>query len=68
MIIIIIVTILDLVDVGGAKFIKIPVVSTAATPGVRRSKRKRIETLLPGEYVEYQHHWGLTPNQRLGPV
>ncbi len=39
---------------------------TSFTPGVRRSKRTRVETLEPGERLEYKCHWGNTPTNRLG--
>ena len=41
---------------------------TNVTPGVRRSKRPRINKLPPGGYVQYKEHWGETPSKSNGKI
>lgn len=56
-----------IVEMGGRKYHRIPVEKrTEFTPGVRRSKRTRVQTLDPTQYIQYDHYWGKTPMKRLG--
>ena len=56
-----------IVEMGGRKYHRIPVEKrTEFTPGVRRSKRTRVQTLDPTQYIQYDHFWGKTPMKRLG--
>ena len=56
-----------IVNIGERKFKRIRILTPKKfTPGVRRSKRKTVQPLVPGELIEYKHHWGSTPQQRLG--
>ena len=56
-----------IMDVGGKYFKRIRLKPRSnITPGVRRSKRTRVQTLEPGEYLEYDHHWGITPSKTIG--
>ena len=59
--------ILGVVNIGGKKYARLIVGERpGVTPGVRRGRRKRIETLQPGQLVQYKYHWGVTPDRRLG--
>lgn len=56
-----------IMSVGGKYFKRISLKPRSdITPGVRRSKRTRVQTLEPGEYLEYDHHWGITPSKTIG--
>ncbi len=54
---------------GGVRYERIPITErSTVTPGVRRSKRKRVTTLNQGDVLQYQDYWGLTPRHRIGEL
>lgn len=58
---------MDFTYIGGKKFKRVKVHQrTDFTPGVRRSKRRRIAPIQPGEHLEYQLHYGMTPSKSYG--
>lgn len=58
---------IELVTVGKKTYHRLQVNEPdQVTPNVRRSKRKRVEPLEPGELIEYKHHWGVTPSHQIG--
>ena len=60
---------LDVTYIGGKKFQRVKVHQRSnITPGVRRSKRRRIAPIQPGEHLEYQIHCGVTPSKSYGQL
>ena len=60
---------IELIDVGGVRYERIPIPErSTVTPGVRRSRRKRVGTLDQRDMLQYQDHWGVTPSHRVGEL
>ena len=60
---------MDVTYIGGKKFQRVKVHQRSnVTPGVRRSKRRRIAPIQPGEHLEYQIHCGVTPSKSYGQL
>ena len=58
---------MDVTFIGGKKFKRVEIHPRSdITPGVRRSKRRRIAPIQPGEYLEYKLHCGVTPSKSYG--
>ena len=57
----------DITTIGGKSFKRIAVHPRSdITPGVRRSTRRRIAPIQPGQYLEYKIHNEKTPSRSYG--